>query len=86
LIALNAVIHNRAAFAQDYPSLELTLTDETDRPVLRRILRPAEYLDARARTGAGQGIAPGSEAPVHVFLDTSRARATGYRLYLFYPS
>lgn len=86
LIALNAVIHNRAAFAQDYPSLELTLTDETDRPVLRRILRPAEYLDARARAGAGQGIAPGSEAPVHVFLDTSRARATGYRLYLFYPS
>lgn len=86
LISLNAVIHNRAAFAQDYPALELTLTDEADRPVLRRILRPGDYLDTRGRELAAQGIAPGGEATVRVFLDTSGARATGYRLYLFYPS
>jgi predicted Zn finger-like uncharacterized protein len=86
LISLSAVIHNRAAFAQDYPALELTLTDEADRPVLRRVLRPADYLDARARELAGQGIAPSSETSVRVLLDTSRVRATGYRLYLFYPS
>lgn len=86
LIALNAVIHNRAGFAQDYPSLEVTLTDEGDRPVLRRVLAPRDYLDARGRELAGQGIAPGSEASVRVLLDTSRTRATGYRLYLFYPS
>ena len=86
LIALNAVMHNRAGFAQDYPALEVTLTDETDRAVLRRVLRPADYLDARGRELVGQGIAPGSEAAVRVLLDTSRTRATGYRLYLFYPS
>jgi predicted Zn finger-like uncharacterized protein len=86
LIALNAVIHNRAGFAQDYPSLEVTLTDEGDRPVLRRVLAPRDYLDARGRELAAQGIAPGSEASVRVLLDTSRTRATGYRLYLFYPS
>lgn len=86
LIALNAVIHNRAGFAQDYPSLEVTLTDEGDRPVLRRVLAPRDYLDARGQELAGQGIAPGSEASVRVLLDTSRTRATGYRLYLFYPS
>jgi predicted Zn finger-like uncharacterized protein len=86
LIALNAVIHNRAAFAQDYPSLEVTLTDEGDRPVLRRVLAPRDYLDARGRQLAPQGIGPGSEASVRVMLDTSRTRATGYRLYLFYPS
>jgi predicted Zn finger-like uncharacterized protein len=86
LIALNAVIHNRAAFAQDYPSLEVTLTDEGDRPVLRRVLAPRDYLDARGRELSGQGIAPGSEASVRVLLETSRTRATGYRLYLFYPS
>jgi predicted Zn finger-like uncharacterized protein len=85
LISLSAVIHNRAAFAQGYPALELTLTDETDRPVLRRVLRPGEYLEPRARELAGQGIAPGSDTSVRVLLDTSRARATGYRLYLFYP-
>ena len=88
LIALNAVIRNRAAFAQDYPSLEVTLTDEADRPVLRRVLAPREYLGASrsAEALAAHGIAPGSEASLRVFLDTSRVRATGYRLYLFYPS
>lgn len=86
LIALNAVIHNRAGFSQDYPALEVTLTDETDRPVLRRVLLPGDYLDSRVRALAAQGIGPGSEASVRVLLDTSRMRATGYRLYLFYPS
>src|SRR5262249_41367398 len=32
LIILTASIRNRARFAQDYPALELTLTDENDRP------------------------------------------------------
>lgn len=86
LIVLNAVIHNRARFAQDYPALELTLTDEVERPVLRRVLTPRDYLDAAGRDDTlRQGLAAGSEAALRIFLDTSRARATGYRLYLFYP-
>jgi predicted Zn finger-like uncharacterized protein len=87
LIVLNAVIRNRARFPQDYPALELTLTDEGDRPVLRRVLAPGDYLE-RARSGElmRQGIAGGAEAPLRVYLDTTRTRATGYRLYLFYPS
>jgi predicted Zn finger-like uncharacterized protein len=86
VIALNAVIHNRAGFSQDYPSLEVTLTDEADRPVLRRVLMPDDYLEKQGRELAAQGIGPGSLASVRVLLDTSRTRATGYRLYLFYPS
>jgi len=87
LIVLNAVIRNRARFAQDFPALELTLTDESDRPVLRRVLTPRDYLDAaRATQLAPQGIAAGGEASLRVFLDPGRTRATGYRLYLFYPA
>ena len=87
LIVLNAVIRNRARFPQDYPALELTLTDEADRPLLRRVLAPRDYLDQPRREElARQGIAGGTEAALRVFLDTSRTRATGYRLYLFYPS
>jgi hypothetical protein len=87
IIVLNAVLRNRARFAQDYPALELTLTDEGDRPLLRRVLGPRDYLDpARAPLLLAEGIAPGGEASLRVFLDSSRARATGYRLYLFYPS
>jgi len=87
LIVLNAVIRNRAPFPQDYPALELTLTDEADRPVLRRVLRPRDYLEAgRAGELLPQGIGGGAEATLRVLLDASRARATGYRLYLFYPA
>ena len=87
LIVLNAVIRNRARFPQDYPALELTLTDEADRPVLRRVLAPREYLEhTRAEALTRDGIAGGTEAPLRLLLDTSRTRATGYRLYLFYPS
>jgi len=87
LIVLNAVLRNRARFAQDYPTLELTLTDEGDRPVLRRVLAPRDYLEAaRASALLTEGVAPGGETALRVFLDAGRTRATGYRLYLFYPS
>ena len=86
VIVLNAVIRNRARFPQDFPSLELTLTDEAERPVLRRVLAPRDYLDTgRAAVMIAQGIPDSGEVPLKVFLYSERIRATGYRLYLFYP-
>jgi hypothetical protein len=85
LIVLNALLRNRAPFPQDYPLLELTLTDDADRAVVRRVLAPVDYLDKPRAAGAAQGIAPGAEASLRVNLDTGGVRATGYRLYLFYP-
>ena len=86
LIVLNAVIRNRAPFAQEHPSLELTLTDAADKALVRRVLRPTEYMQGAAREQLAQGIGPGSEAVVRVHFDTRGVRATGYRLYLFYPA
>lgn len=85
VIVLNAVIRNRAPFAQEYPSLELTLTDERDQAVLRRVLAPAEYLQGAGAGRLAQGVAGGTEAALRVHLDTAGTRAVGYRLYLFYP-
>lgn len=85
LVVLNAAIRNRAPFPQEYPDLELTLTDENDRAVVRRVLTPAEYLTATRRIEAAKGISSGAEVDVHLYFDTSRVRATGYRLYLFFP-
>ncbi|HEX5477566.1 MAG TPA: DUF3426 domain-containing protein [Burkholderiales bacterium] len=85
VIVLNAVLRNRAPFAQEYPALELTLTDEADKPVLRRVLLPSQYLDRARAATAAQGFAGGAEASFRVNLDAGRTRATGYRLYLFYP-
>lgn len=85
LIVLNAVIRNRAPFAQEHPALELTLTDAAEKPVVRRVLQPAEYLGAAAPESLARGIAAGGESVLRVHFDASGLRATGYRVYLFYP-
>ena len=85
VLHLSAVLHNRAPFAQQPPLLELTLTDEHDRAVLRRVLYPHDYLGVeRAERVATEGIAAGTEVNVSLDFDASQVHATGYRLYLFY--
>jgi len=85
LIQFNALLRNRAGFVQEYPSLEITLTDERDRPVLRRVLEPEDYLEARhAAELLTKGISPGGETSMRLHFDIGKLRATGYRLYLFY--
>jgi predicted Zn finger-like uncharacterized protein len=87
VIVLNAVIRNRAPFPQEYPGLQLTLTDEDNRRVVSRSLLPREYLDpGRFAELAARGIEAGGEASLTVHFDASRTRATGYELVLFYPS
>lgn len=85
LIVLNAVVRNRAPFAQEYPALELTLTDERDYAVLRRVLLPADYLRAPLAAAGAQGIAGGAEAVLRLHLENRGPNAVGYRLYLFFP-
>jgi predicted Zn finger-like uncharacterized protein len=82
-IALGARIRNLATVSQEYPHLELTLTDLTGQAAIRRVLRPTDYL-GRPVTGA-EVMAPGSEISVQLRLETPRIKATGYELLLFYP-
>ena len=82
-IALGARIRNLAAVAQEYPYLELTLTDLTGQAAVRRVLRPTDYL-GRPVTG-GEVMAPGTEISIQLRLETPRVKATGYELLLFYP-
>jgi hypothetical protein len=82
-IALNARIHNLAKVAQEYPHVELTLTDVSGQAAIRRVLRPTDYL-GRPVNGS-EIIAPGSELSIQLRLETPRIKATGYELLLFYP-
>lgn len=83
VMVLTATLRNRALFAQSHPSLELTLTDSQDQPLARRVLAAQDYLDRSRSVEAGF---PGnSELPVKVFMEASSLKATGYRLYLFFP-
>jgi predicted Zn finger-like uncharacterized protein len=83
VIVLNAILRNRAPYAQAYPSLELTLTDTDDKPLARRIFRPAEYL--RPGENEKQGLAAGRELNIGLNLDTADLKPSGYQLFLFYP-
>jgi hypothetical protein len=85
VIVLNAVLRNQAPFAQEYPSLELTLTDERDEAVARRVLTPGDYLSGVGADILARGIGPGADAILRVYIDTSGLRAIGYRMYLFFP-
>lgn len=82
LIALNAILRNRAKFAQEYPQLELTLTDTQDRMLARRIFTPGEYAKG---ADLKRGMAPNEEVTVKLFLDLGDLKAAGYRVFLFYP-
>ena len=85
LIVLNAVLRNQAQFAQEFPTLELTLTDERDEAVARRVLAPADYFAGVPADQIARGIGAGADAPLRVYFDTGGQRAIGYRMYLFFP-
>lgn len=82
-LTLTATLKNRAPFAQEFPHLELTLTDTADKPVARKVLAPADYLPPR--TPIVDGMAPNADIAVSVRVDSGEMAASGYRLYLFFP-
>ncbi len=83
LYVLTALLRNRDDVAVRYPSLMLTLTNTQDQAVLRRILRPEDYLPADRPAAAG--FTAGSELPVRVTFELNELRFVGYRLDRFYP-
>ena len=82
-IALTTRVRNLASVPQDYPYLELTLSDLTGQAAVRRVLRPADYLGRAPR--AGEALPAGAEIIVQLRLETARVKATGYELLVFYP-
>lgn len=83
VIVLSSTLINNAPYDQAFPSLELTLTDLGDQPVLRRKFSPSEYLPAQHTAAAG--MHPGEEVRVRLSLSVEGIRPTGYRVYLVYP-
>lgn len=82
-ISLAARIRNLAPVAQEYPHLELTLTDIGGQPAARRVLKPADYLGHAP--GRDEVLAAGGEIAIQLRLATTGLKATGYELLVFYP-
>jgi len=83
VMVLTATLRNRAAFPQAHPALELTLTDDKDQALARRVLAAKDYLGQGVRLDPG--FPANTEIPVKVFIEAVSIKPTGYRLYLFYP-
>ena len=81
-LVLAATLKNRAAYAQAWPLLEITLTDVQDNAVLRRVLQPADYLPGQADPTL---FPPNAEIAIKLWLEAKDIAAAGYRLYVFYP-
>ena len=83
LLALHATLRNRAPYAQAYPTLELSLTDTQDAAIVRRVIKPAEYLSPKIAPDAA--FPANGDLAVRLWIDASSVVASGYRLYVFYP-
>lgn len=80
---LNFTVRNRSTAPVAAPAIELTLTDTSDQPVLRRVFLPAE-LDFKSDT---LSAAEEWSASLVVTAELSDAvqQTVGYRIYAFYP-
>lgn len=82
IFKLQATLGNHARFNQAWPNLELVLTDSLDQAIVRRVLRPKEYLkDPNTAAFKAQ-----SEDHIQLWLEAQNIEAVGYRLSVFYPN
>ena len=81
-LALTVVLRNRAKFAQPWPSFELSLTDFSETVVARRVLLPSAYL---APQQLSEPLPAGAEVSLRIPIETSDAKASGYRVAVFFP-
>lgn len=83
-IVFDALLRNRAQYAQAYPDLELTLNDSMDQPLARRIFTEADYLSPAQNEAAGWPA--NSELGIKLRMDTAQLKPSGYRLVLLYSN
>lgn len=81
-LVLTLTLGNRAAQAQAWPVLVLTLTDQRNRALARRSFAPSEYLGDTPRIAAG--IPPRSEQPLSLPLTVRDLTPMGFDLQLVY--
>jgi predicted Zn finger-like uncharacterized protein len=86
--ALNTLLRNQGSLVQSWPSIELELTDANDKPVLRRVFSPAEYLPQHMVNGAATGaagFAARSEQAIKLHFALDDLKPSGYHIFIFYP-
>jgi predicted Zn finger-like uncharacterized protein len=94
----NATLVNRGKVTQEYPAIELRLTNNTNQIVMSRILQPGDYVARPAAVAGAQeqggvdkavvdkGIAPNAEVALSLTIEVPpKTAASGYEFLPFYP-
>jgi predicted Zn finger-like uncharacterized protein len=81
--SFTTLLRNQGSLVQAWPHLELALTDANDKPLVRRVFTPAEYL--AQGVAPAKGFGPRSEQPVKLFFELNQVKASGYHIAIFYP-
>ena len=85
-LTLSATLRSKAVYAQEWPMLELTLTDVADHKLAIKDFSAIDYVPkGTSGTNLAAGFPASGEIAVALPLDIGDLPATGYRLYIFYP-
>ncbi|MDB5936896.1 MAG: hypothetical protein JWQ01_4240 [Massilia sp.] len=79
----STLLRNPGSLAQAWPHIELALTDANDKPLVRRVFTPGQYLPQGV--AAAKGFGPRTEQPVKLFFELNQVKASGYHIAIFYP-
>ena len=82
VIRFSSLLINNASHALAYPNIELTLTDTSEQPVLRRQIKPGDYLPANADVAAGIGSR--EEVRINLAINVKDIAVAGYRVLIVY--
>lgn len=84
----STILRNESALPQAWPSIELTLTSADDKPLVRRVFGPRDYLPLGGKPAAGSpaaGFAARAEQPVKLHFRLEGLEPSGYHIAVFYP-
>jgi predicted Zn finger-like uncharacterized protein len=83
IIQLNATLRNLAQYEQALPMLEVTLTDDQEHIVLKKVFKPSEYLSSHDK----KRLQFDAQDELRAFLqiDLGELQSTAYSIYWFYP-
>ena len=82
VINFSSLLINNAPHAQAYPNIELTLTDTDDKPVLRKLVPPQDYLDSGVNIA--DGMSANEEVRINLAINVQNLSVAGYRVLLTY--
>jgi hypothetical protein len=80
-LRIRTTLVNRAAFAQAYPWMEISLTNNAGAVIARRAFTPAQYLETPT-TGA---LTPNVVAATLLDVTNPDGKAVGYEIHLVTP-